>query len=61
MVCTFVALLLNITQVFMKKTYDATDRKEYLEGYAMGLNPFLSLKRKMSKAITAGFKSGRID
>ena len=61
MVCIFVVLLLNSTQVFMKKTYDATDRKEYLEGYAMGLNPFLSLKRKMSKATIAGFKSGRID
>lgn len=45
----------------MKNIFSSTYRKDYLDGYNTGLNPFLKLKSKSNKAITAGFKSGRTD
>ena len=56
--CIFIE---NSSLTVMKKIFNATYRKDYLEGYAAGLNPFLSLKTKMNKATVAGFKSGRMD
>lgn len=45
----------------MKNIFSSTYRKDYFEGYYIGLNPLLSLEDKTNKAVVAGFRSGRLD
>ena len=58
---TFIAYLLNTTQYQMRKLFNSTYRKDYFDGYSIGVNPHLSLERKKNKAFVTGFKSGRLD
>lgn len=45
-----------------KKIFDIVYRQEYLEGYSIGLNPYMEFSNiKNSQAFIAGFNSGRSD
>ena len=44
-----------------KNIYSPIFRKDYLVGYSNGLNPFIQVNPKSSKALLYGFNSGRMD
>lgn len=45
----------------MKELFSSTYRKDYFDGYSVGINPLLCLEGKKNKAFFTGFKSGRLD
>lgn len=45
----------------MKKIFSSTYRKDYFEGYSIGLDPFLPFSGTKKEGFITGFKSGRLD
>jgi len=52
----------SVIKMEMKKILIPAYRKDYFEGYSIGLNPYLQFNGKnKSEAFIAGFNSGRLD
>ncbi len=45
----------------MNNIFNSVYRKDYLEGFSNGLNPYLSIDENQNEAYVYGFNQGRLD